>query len=171
MSLFEAQPRSTIEDGNYVATVRSAERDVITPRKGRNAGKDVDIVRWTWYLDEVQEDVESITGIDPTSEKSNLFSVLVALVGTNRDAWLALTPPELVGRKALVQVTNDADGWPKVTSVTALPKGMRPPAQPVGAPVGSPVATTVPVEVTEAPIAEAVQATLVPADAEDDLPF
>lgn len=128
--LFEAQPRSTIEDGNYVGTVKSVARDVITPKKGRNAGQEVDVVRWTWWLDAVGEEVEGLTGIDPTSEKSNLFAYLVSLIGTDRSTWLSQQPTDLVGRKALVQVVNDGEGWPKVASVTPLPKTMQQPQAP-----------------------------------------
>jgi hypothetical protein len=128
--LFEAQPRSTIEDGNYVATVTATARETITPRQGKNAGKETPIVRWYWNLDGSTEEVDSITGIDPTSEKSNLFGYLVALVGTDRSKWLSLGEGDLVGKKALIQIVNDADGWPRVTSVTPLPKAMAQPVAP-----------------------------------------
>jgi len=108
-------------------------RDTIVPRQGRNAGKDVDVTRWTWYLEEAEEDVESLTGIDPTSEKSNLFGYLVALVGPDRESWLGLTPENLVGRKAMVNVIIQ-DGYPKVTAVTPLPKVKGKPVSPVVAP-------------------------------------
>lgn len=174
-ALFEAQPRSTVEDGNYVATVKAVARDVITPRTGRNAGKEVDVVRWTWWLDAVSDEVEGLTGVDPTSEKSNLFAYLVALIGSDRSTWLAQQPSDLIGRKALVQVVNDADGWPKVTNVTPLPKGMQTPTVPAvaAAPVApaplDPGPAAAPTDVVS-PLRQEPPAEPVPADA-DDLPF
>jgi hypothetical protein len=167
--LFEQQPRATVADGNYVGVVRTVKRDVITPKTGRNAGKDVDVVRWTWWLSEAGEDVESLTGIDPTSEKSNLFAHLVAVFGTDRSKWMALGERELVGRKALIQVVNDADGWPKVTNVTPLPASLRDAPAEAPAPVAAapePVPTVSPLRQDEAPQAEAAQP-----DQQGDLPF
>lgn len=171
--LFEQQPRSTVADGNYVGVVRNVKRDLITPRTGRNAGKEVDVVRWTWWLEEAGEDVESLTGIDPTSEKSNLFGHLVAVWGTDRSKWMALGEKELVGRKALIQVVNDGDGWPKVTNVTPLPVSMRQTEAPAPtaptAPTTSPQQVEVPAQEVQQPLAMATAPEGEPAS--DDLPF
>ena len=159
--LFEARPMTEVQPGNYTGVVREVSRDTIVPRQGRNAGKDVDVTRWTWYLEEAEEDVESLTGIDPTSEKSNLFGYLVALVGPDRESWLGLTPENLVGRKAMVNVIIQ-DGYPKVTAVTPLPKVKGKPVSPVVAPAATPVAPSA----TVSPLREAEEP-----DAPDDLPF
>lgn len=122
MPLAEPQPRADIPAGTYEATVQNVEPDIIVPRTGRNAGKDVPVLRWTWFLDSLDEEVESITSRDPSSEKSNLFKYFVALLGANRELWLKAETSDLVGRKALVTVSVDAEsGYPRIDSVVAKP--------------------------------------------------
>lgn len=121
MPLVEVQPRAEIAPGTYEAAVSSVEKDIIVPRQGRNAGQDVPVLRWNFLIEGVDDRIESITGRDPSSEKSNLFKYFVALLGPDKKAWLAAEVEDLVGRKCLVTVSITDDGWPRVDGVSGMP--------------------------------------------------
>lgn len=121
MPLVEVQPRAEVAPGTYEAAVSSVEKDIIVPRTGRNAGQDVPILRWNFLIEDVEDRIESITGRDPSSEKSNLFKYFVALLGADKKAWLAAEPEDLVGRKCLVTISINDDGWPRVDGVSGMP--------------------------------------------------
>jgi hypothetical protein len=121
MPLVEVQPRSEVAPGTYEAVVSNVEQDIIVPRTGRNAGQNVPILRWNFEVEGVDERIESITGRDPTSEKSNLFKYFVAVLGSDKAKWLEAETEDLVGRPCLVTISVNEDGWPKVDNVTARP--------------------------------------------------
>ena len=127
MPLAEVQPRDVVAPGTYEGVVVSVEKDIIVPRQGKNAGQDVPVLRWNFDIG-AEETVESITGRDPSSEKSNLFKYFVALLGSDRDAWLRAEMSDLVGRKALVTVGLNDDGWNRIDGVTAMPVKRQAPA-------------------------------------------
>jgi hypothetical protein len=128
MPLVEVQPRADVAAGTYEGVVSSVEKDTIVPKTGRNAGQTVPILRWNFVIDGVDDKIESITGRDPTSEKSNLFKYFVALLGPNKTAWLSAETEDLVGKKALVTISVTDDGWPRVDAVTAMPTRRAQPA-------------------------------------------
>lgn len=121
MPLVEVQPRAEVQPGTYEAVVSAVEKDIIVPRTGRNAGQDVPILRWGFTVDGVDDKIESITGRDPSSEKSNLFKYFVALLGSDKKAWLAAETEDLVGKKCLVTISINDDGWPRVDGVSGMP--------------------------------------------------
>lgn len=121
MPLFEYEPRSDIEPGTYEVTVTDVTPDVIVPRQGKNAGKDVKVLRWEFAL-ESGESIEGMTGRDPSSEKSNLFKYLVALVGPNKAEWEGLDAKDLVGRMALASIGLNDGGYPRIDGLAAMPK-------------------------------------------------
>jgi hypothetical protein len=150
MPLAEITPRNNVEPGTYEGVVVSVVKDVIVPRMGNQAGQNVNILRWTFDIG-ADHNVESITGRDPSSEKSNLFKYFVALIGPDRTKWAEVEQEDLVGRKALVTVSLNDEGWERIDGVTAQ-------ARPRPAPV-SPLRETVST-VEDDPTATA-----------DDLPF
>ncbi len=126
MPLVEVQPRADVTPGTYEAVVTNVEKDIIVPRTGRNAGTDVPILRWNFAIDGVDDRIESITGRDPSSEKSNLFKYFVAVLGSDKKAWLAAETEDLVGKKCLVTISVNDDGWPRVDSVSGMPVRRQP---------------------------------------------
>lgn len=121
MPLVEVQPRAEVAAGTYEAVVTNVEKDIIVPRTGRNAGQDVPILRWNFTIDGVDDRIESITGRDPSSEKSNLFKYFVAVLGSDKKAWMDAETEDLVGKKCLVTISINDDGWPRVDSVSGMP--------------------------------------------------
>jgi hypothetical protein len=118
MPLAEITPRNTVEAGTYEGVVVSVVKDIIVPRMGNQAGQQVPILRWTFDIG-ADHNVESITGRDPSSEKSNLFRYFVALIGPDRKTWETVEQEDLVGRKALVSVSINDEGWERIDGVTA----------------------------------------------------
>ena len=110
MPLVEVQPRAEVAAGTYEAVVSNVEKDIIVPRTGRNAGQDVPILRWNFIIDGVDDRIESITGRDPSSEKSNLFKYFVAVLGSDKKAWMDAETEDLVGKKCLVTISITDDG-------------------------------------------------------------
>jgi hypothetical protein len=156
MPLVEVQPRTEIQPGTYEAVVSNVEHDTIVPRTGRNAGQTVPILRWNFVIDGVDDRIESITGRDPSSEKSNLFKYFVATLGADKSAWMSAETEDLVGKPVLVTLSVTDEGWPRVDNVTARPVRRGPTAQPV----------------SPAPIATAMEPGLVEDESlQGDLPF
>jgi hypothetical protein len=120
MPLAEVIDRNIVPAATYEGVVVSVEKDIIVPKTGKQAGQNVPILRWVFDIGG-EENVESITGRDPSSEKSNLFKYFVALLGSDRNAWLTAEMSDLVGRKALVTVGINDDGWNRIDGVTAMP--------------------------------------------------
>ena len=142
MPLVEVTPRTEVAPGTYEAVVSNVEPDTITPRTGRNAGQLVPVLRWNFEVDGVDERIESITGRDPSSEKSNLFKYFVATLGSDKSAWLNAETEDLVGKPVLVTISIKEDGWPQVDNVTARPV-RRAAAAPVAVDSGDPEAVKV----------------------------
>jgi len=159
MPLVEVQPRADITPGTYEAVVSNVEQDTIVPRTGRNAGQTVPILRWNFVVEGIEERLESITGRDPSSEKSNLFKYFVAVLGTDKSAWMSAETEDLVGKPVLITISVTDEGWPRVDNVTGRPVRRGPTAQPV---VPEPIATAMEPGTTEDVTGEA---------ATDDLPF
>jgi len=172
MPLAEVQPRAEVAPGTYEAVVSNVEPDIIVPKTGRNAGQNVPILRWNFAIEGVEDRIESITGRDPTSEKSNLFKYFVATLGSDKTKWLDAETEDLVGKPVLVTISISEDGWPRVDNVTARPT--RRGAVPVAATI------TVAEEKTEAqpePVIrdsgdpEAIKVVSPLRDEDDELPF
>jgi hypothetical protein len=121
MPLAEIQPKTDIEPGTYEAVVFNVVKDTIVPRQGKQAGQDVPILRWSFVVEGVEEELESITGRDPSSEKSNLFKYFVALLGADRKKWDAAEAEDLIGRPCLITVILTDEGWPRIDSLSGRP--------------------------------------------------
>lgn len=121
MPLVEIQPRSDLAPGTYEGVVVSVTKDIIVPKQGKNAGQDVPVLRWVFSIPDADDTIESITGRDPSSEKSNLFKYFVALIGPDRKTWETVEQEDLVGRQALITVGLNDSGYPRVDGVTGRP--------------------------------------------------
>ena len=119
--LSKSSPGPKSRPGRTRPSCPNVETDTIVPRTGRNAGQHVPVLRWNFEVDGVEERIESITGRDPTSEKSNLFKYFVATLGSDKAKWLDAETEDLVGKPVLVTIGIKEDGWPEVTNVTARP--------------------------------------------------
>jgi len=154
MPLAEAEPRTEIAPGTYVVTVRAINADVITPKMGRDAGKEVNVFRWDLDTED-GEPLDYLTRRDPTSEKSNFFKALVAL-GVPRAEHLTVEASDLIGRQCFALVSINDDGYNRVDSLSPLP--VRRAQGPVAGPA------TVAASEVPAPVPTAEAET-------DDLPF
>ena len=162
MPLVEVQPRADIKAATYEAVVSSVEKDIIVPKTGRNAGQNVPILRWNFVIEGVDDRIESITGRDPSSEKSNLFKYFVALLGSDKAKWMAAEPEDLVGLKCLVTISVTDDGWPRVDGVSGMPVRRSNPI-----PASNPTAETA----VPQPIQTAMSEGKTEDEGLDDLPF
>ena len=148
MPLAEAEPRNEIAPGTYTVTVRAIKPDHITPKMGRDAGKEVAVFRWDFDTED-GEPLDYLTRRDPSSEKSNLFKAFVAL-GVPRDQHLTVEAEDLIGRSCFALVSVNDDGYNRIDSLSPLP---------VRRAAAGPAATT------SAEVPAAAEATT------DDLPF
>jgi hypothetical protein len=175
MPLVEVQERDDILPGTYHGIVQSVAKDIIVPKQGKNAGQDVPVLRWVWSIPDANDSIESITGRDPSSEKSNLFKYFVALLGPDRAKWATVEESDLVGLEALVTIGLNDSLYPRVDGVTAKPVARR-------APQGVPAAGAVEAQAPgfEATVAagvsplrqpEAAPTALPDPTGDDDLPF
>ncbi len=142
-----------IEPGTYEVTLTEiSEPRTIVPRTGPNAGKEVTLRDWTFAL----EDGREIRGSASTSShpKSKTVAWLTALLGGTPPVVGQSYPRSgLLGRVALATIEIDADGWPRITNLSALPKAraVAPGAAPVAAPARRAVAQPVAVDTDSLP--------------------
>ena len=121
----------------------------------QHAGKVVTLRDWTFAL----EDGTEIRGSASTASgpKSKTYAWLTALLGgTPPVVGQSYPRSQLLGREALATITIDEGGWPKITNLSARPKGRV-------APAPAPVATPAPVR-RAAPVAAVIEPS-------PDLPF
>lgn len=141
-----------IDPGVYEVTLTALEGPrTIYPQTGPNAGKEVEVLDWTFHTDDDQE----IGGTTSTASgpKSKLYAWLTALLGGTPPAvGTTFAPEQLLGRQAVATISVSEAGWPKIENLSAVPtkRGAR-----AAAPVAAPVAPA------PAPAATA----------DDDLPF
>lgn len=172
----KAGASSDIQPGVYAVTLTEiSDPRTVTAQRGPNAGKDIDLIDWTFVTD----DGATIDGSTSTASgpKSKMYAYLTALFG-------GIAPPigtqlekdQLVGRMALATIQLDEGGWPRIVNLGALPNTMplptaTPPAVPTDnsavvkqrAPRRAPPAAETMVGATGQP--------LVPAGRDADLPF
>jgi hypothetical protein len=140
-------PQIDIAPGTYEATLTEiSEPRTIFPQTGPNAGKEVTLRDWTFVL----EDGTEIRGSASTASgpKSKTFAWLTALLGgTPPVVGQSYPRAQLIGREALITITIDDGGWPKITNLSARPKARAVAPVPVAAPVATPVRRAAPVAV------------------------
>lgn len=150
-------PETNLENGVYEVTlVDISEPRTILPQTGKNAGKEVQLRDWTFALDNDTQ----ITGSASIASgpKSKTFSWLTALLGGAPPAvGQAFSKPDLIGRTALATINIDENGWPRIMSLSAMPRQRT--QTPAPAPAAAPVAPA-PVRRAPTPVAPA-----------SDLPF
>lgn len=142
-------PQIDIEPGTYEVTlIEISEPRTIFPQSGPNSGKEVSLRDWTFAL----EDGTEVRGSASTSSgpKSKTFAWLTALLGgTPPVVGQSYPRSQLIGREALATITIDEGGWPKITNLSARPKGRV-------APAPAPVAKPAPVR-RAAPVAAVIE--------------
>ena len=115
--------QSDIEPGVYEVTlVEISEPRTIFPQTGPNAGKEVTLRDWTFALDDGSG---TVTGSASTASgpKSKTYAWLTALLGgTPPEVGKTYPRSQLIGRGALVTVSVDEAGWPRIANLSALPK-------------------------------------------------
>lgn len=136
-------PQIDIEPGTYEVTLTEiSEPRTIYPQSGPSAGKEVTLRDWTFAL----EDGTEVRGSASTSSgpKSKTFAWMTALLGgTPPVVGQSYPRSQLVGREALATIAIDEGGWPKITNLSARPKGRVAPVAPPPARRVAPVAAVV----------------------------
>lgn len=110
-----------IEPGVYNVTLTALEGPrTIYPQTGVNAGKEVDVLDWTFTTD----DGDPIQGTTSTASgpKSKLYAWLTALLGGKAPSVGATFEPEnLIGKPAVATISISEAGWPKIENLSAVP--------------------------------------------------
>lgn len=136
-------PPTDLTAGVYEVTLTAiSEPRTIFPQTGPNSGKEVQLRDWTFAL----EDGSEVTGSASTASgaKSKTFAWLTALLGGTPPVVGQTYPrAQLIGREALATIAIDEGGWPKITNLSARPKGRVAPVAPVPARRAAPVAAVV----------------------------
>lgn len=156
MPLIEIKPGTPmVPAGTYNASLIGIRPRRMVSQFSNPPGQEEDRLEWTWLVDGPDKEVEvtSLTTL-ATSPKSKIFAYLLALVGPEKAAVGAgFEESDLVGKPVMVSIVVSEDGFSKIDTVVAAPKGKGGKASSNG---------------TAAPVAVAVAAG---ADDESDLPF
>lgn len=172
-------PDQDIPDGVYpVILTAISDPKTVTARRGQNAGKDIDLIDWTFAIDYPNNPLDERLLEDSTSTasgpRSKMYAWLAALHnGVALAVGTRLQKSDLVGRQALATVIHDEGGWPRIGNLGAMPASMQQQrfAQQTGAPVQAPGAPA-PAAAAPQPLREAVAAGVGATTAPtDDLPF
>jgi hypothetical protein len=135
-----------IEDGAYpVQLVAISDPRTVTAQRGVNAGKDIDLIDWTWTIDApgtphdgLQLDASTSTASGP---KSKMYAWLTALHGGKAPAvGQSFAKSDLIGRLAVATIRKDDQGWPRIENLSAMPVQMA--QQRFAATTGAPVAAS-----------------------------
>lgn len=129
-------PSANLEPGVYpvILTALNGPKTIYPA----NAPEGTDIFEWVFAIDdetglEIQDNTSTASG-----PKSKMFGWLTALLGGKApDVGTDFEAADLVGRTALATIGKNDNGWPKITQLTAMPKGML--AQRFAAATGTPV--------------------------------
>lgn len=113
-----------LKDGTYEMVLISVTPKTITPKQGDDAGKELSGLEWEFVDSEDDElTVKGWTRLyDVLKPKSNMIIWTTALLGAEAiRKGASFDERDLIGRKALITIKNDENGWPKIVSVSALP--------------------------------------------------
>lgn len=117
-----------IPDGVYpVALTGITGPKRVTAQRGQNAGKEVDLLDWTFVVmggEHEDTEIEATTST-ASGPRSKLYSFLTALFGGQAPpVGTALEIADLTGRLALATIQRDDSGWPRIVSLGAMPQQM-----------------------------------------------
>lgn len=123
-----SQGGSDLPDGVYpVVLVGISDPKTVTAQRGPKAGQDIDLLDWTFAIDEGEFKDSEITASTSTASgpKSKMFSYITALLGGKAPlVGQAFEKTDLVGRLALATVRKDENGWPRIENLGAMPASM-----------------------------------------------
>lgn len=114
-----------IPDGVYpVALTKIEGPKTITAKRGPTAGQSSDIYDWTFVVmaGEYQDTEIDATTSTNSGPRSKLFAWITALLGGQPPVvgqTFQLT--DLTGRMAFATIQRDESGWPRITSLGAMP--------------------------------------------------
>jgi len=160
-----------IPDGVYlVQLTKIADPRTVTAQSGPRAGEDVDLIDWTFAIDQpgtamhdVLLDASTSTASGP---RSKMYAWLTALLGgVAPTIGAGFKKSDLIGRYALATTRKSESGWPKIENLGAAPAALLGAriAQATGTPVQVP-GSPAPQAATPGPLRDAVAA-------EANLPF
>lgn len=134
-------PDTEIPDGVYAVTLTEiSDPRTVTAQRGPRAGEDVDLIDWTFALDNGAT-VEASTST-ASGPRSKMYAFLTALFGGKAPpVGTQLEKDHLIGRQALATIQTDEGGWPRITNLGALPNTMPLPQPVQPAPTPRPPAT------------------------------
>jgi hypothetical protein len=174
MPLITVKAGTGMPPGTYPATLISISPKRMVTQYSKN-GEEQDFLEWAWDVDGTE--IRSLT-TTATGPKSRIFEYLVALLGADKVVVDAgFEENDLVGKRALLSLVLNDDGFSKVDRVVAAPKQAPRAAQPAPRPSAvqpTPAAPAPAVgqRVTQQVIAPDDDDAPLPAYAgDDDLPF
>lgn len=167
-----------IADGVYQFMVTTiSDPKTVTARRGKNAGKDIDLIDWTFHVNQTGNPFDGRELVESTSTasgpKSKMYAWLTALLGGVAPAiGMKIQKSDLLGRQAFGTVVHDEGGWPRLQQLAAIPPHLlgQQIAQATGAPVQQP-GSPAPAAAAAQPLRETVAAGVTPTAQTDDLPF
>lgn len=154
-----------IPDGVYPVTLTAvADPKTVTAQRGAKAGQDIDLIDWTFAVDDGQYEGTELEASTSTASgpKSKMYAWLTALYGGKAPVTGAtFEKSDLIGRRALATIRKDDSGWPRIENLGAMPEAMlgKHMAKALGVQTNAP-------EAAAAPLREAVAAAPT-----GDLPF
>ena len=120
-------PEVEIPEGVYrVVLVDIGDPHTVTAQRGPNAGSDVDLIDWTFAIDQpgTPLDGQPITDSSSTASgpKSKLFAWITALQNGRPPAvGQGFEKSDLKGRSAFATIRVDDGGYPKIANLGAIP--------------------------------------------------
>jgi len=121
--------QTDIEPGTYEVTLTEiSEPRTFYPTTGVNANKPegVTVRDWTFVLEDGTPVTQSATVA--SGPKSNTFAWISALIGSPAVVGQSYPRSQLIGRICLATIVMSERGWPKIASLSALPKARTAPA-------------------------------------------
>lgn len=119
---------SDLPDGVYpVILTAISDPRTVTAQRGPKAGQDIDLIDWTFAVDDGEFEGQTIEASTSTASgpKSKMFAYLTALLGGKAPlVGQAFEKTDLVGRAALATVRKDENGWPRIENLGAMPASM-----------------------------------------------
>lgn len=110
---------SDVHPGTYPATLVELE-----PFNVEVDGEDRPLYRWTFAIEDGETE-QTVEGISSRSQspRGKAAGWIAALTADSDVLGKSFKKSDLIGREALISIEPDANGYPKVTSVVAKPKG------------------------------------------------
>ncbi len=132
-----------IEDGVYTVQLTGiSDPKTVTAQRGPRAGQDIELINWTFTIDEPGSPYDG-TDIDASTStasgpKSKMYAYLTALLGGRAPSvGQTFEKGDLIGRLALATIRRDEAGWPRIENLSAMPRGRQQATAP-GAQAGQP---------------------------------